>query len=97
MLKARYGKKFQIIENEDESLDVFKTQWYKKIKSKSTPAENMRFYRKLHSMTLSALGERMGNIPYQHISNMEKGIRGISRENAKKLAEIFSVSVEKFI
>jgi transcriptional regulator with XRE-family HTH domain len=57
----------------------------------------MKIYRELHSMTQAELGERLGNLPRQHISNMEKGVRGISKENARKLAAIFKVPVDRFL
>ncbi|MCU0822244.1 MAG: helix-turn-helix domain-containing protein [Spirochaetes bacterium] len=48
-------------------------------------------------MTQAELGKRLGNIPRQNISQMEKGKRGISKENAKRLAKIFDVPVDRFI
>jgi DNA-binding XRE family transcriptional regulator len=61
------------------------------------PGDYMKGYRMSRGMTQIELGEKLGGIPRQHISNMEKGIRKISIELAKKLAEMFEVSVEKFI
>ena len=97
-LKEEYGKKVVIInDNDDEYFDVFKTDWYKKIKDNITPGDNMRIYRENHRLTQEKLGELLGGIPRQHISNMERGIRSISKNNAKNLSMIFKVSVEKFI
>ena len=48
-------------------------------------------------MTLQRVGELLDGMPRQHVSNMEKGIRPISKKVALKLAAIFKVSVEKFI
>ena len=97
-LKEEYGKKVVIInDNDDEYFDVFKTDWYKKIKDNITPGDNMRIYRENHRLTQEKLGELLGGIPRQHISNMERGIRSISKNNAKNLSRIFKVSVEKFI
>jgi plasmid maintenance system antidote protein VapI len=39
----------------------------------------------------------IGDVPKQFISNMENGIRPISKKTALKLAKIFGVSVAKFI
>jgi DNA-binding XRE family transcriptional regulator len=98
VLKKEYGKKFKIIkDNEDEYIDVFKTEWYKKIKAKTIPGDNMRIYRKNHGLTQMELGELLGGIPRQHISNMEKGTRSISKKTAKNLSRIFKISVDKFI
>ena len=88
----------EIIENEDDELeDVFESTWYKNIRAETTPGDNLRIYREIHGMTQEQLGEKLGGIPRQGISNMENGHRAISKKTAKKLAEIFDVSVEKFI
>ena len=51
----------------------------------------------MKKMTQTELGRLLGDIPKQHISNMEKGMRPISLNIANKLSKIFSVSIEKFI
>ena len=35
------------------------------------------------------LGEMLGGIPRQHVSNMKRGIRPVSMKTARKLAKIF--------
>ena len=98
VLKEEYGSAVQLIpDEEDEKLDVFETDWYKGIKGKLTPGKNMRIYRQNLGMTQKELGEMLGGIPCQHISNMERGIRSISKKVALKLSKIFNTSVEKFI
>ena len=97
-LRNEYGKKVKVTpEKDDELVNVFETEWYKKIKKTTTPGDNMRIYRELRGMTQIELGEKLGKVHRQHISNMERGIRAISKKTAKQLAEIFDVSVEKFI
>ena len=97
-LKEEYGSQVRfVVEAEDEKLNVFETDWYKNIKEKLTPGKNLRIYRQNAGLTLQELGQALGNVPRQHVSNMEKGIRPISKKTAMKLAEIFNVSVEKFI
>jgi len=98
VLKEVYGKKVKIIKNKDDELiDVFQTEWYKKINDDSTPGKNMKLYREIHKMTQDELGEKMGGISRQNISHMERGIRSISKSNAKLLAKIFDVPVDRFI
>ena len=98
VLKKEYGKKLHIIdENEEELVNVFETDWYKNIKKTITPGFNLKLYRGMKKMTQEELGKLLGNTPKQHISNMEKGIRPISLNMAKKLSKIFGVSVEKFV
>jgi DNA-binding XRE family transcriptional regulator len=97
-LKEEFGKKVHFInDTDDEYVNVFDTDWYKKIKAEKKPGDNMKIYRKIHKMTQDKLGELLGGIPRQHISNMEHNIRPISKNNAKKLAKLFDVNVERFI
>ena len=98
LLKKEYGKNLQITKsNDDEFIDIFKSEWYKKIKNEITPGINIRVYRMNNKLTQKQLGELLGGIPKQHVSNMENGTRSISIKTAKQLAKIFKVSVEKFI
>ena len=96
-LKAKYGKKLSIEEDPgNESVDIFETNWYKKVKASMKPFDNLRYYREIRQMTQAQLAEKLG-IPRQHVSNMENGKRGISLTMAKNLAKIFNTSVERFI
>ena len=98
LLKKEYGKNVHLIKSEDDELvDVFKTGWYKKIKLQMTPGKNLKVYRMNRGLTQLQLGELLGGIPKQHISNMENGKRAISLKMAKKLSKLFNVSVERFI
>ena len=46
MLKKEYGRKVRLTkEGEDELLDVFQTDWYKRIKKTLTPGTNLKIYR----------------------------------------------------
>ena len=98
VLKEEYGSDVQLIpDEEDEKLDIFGTDWYKNVKENLSPGKNMRMYRQNRSMTQKELGELLEGIPRQHISNMERGMRSISKKVALKLSKIFDTSVEKFI
>jgi DNA-binding XRE family transcriptional regulator len=98
VLKDEYGKNVKISEDKDEELiDVFETEWYKSIKAKTKPGDNMKIYREIHKLTQEKLGELLGGIPRQHVSNMERGTRSISLKTAKQLSKIFKVSPDKFI
>jgi DNA-binding XRE family transcriptional regulator len=98
VLKEVYGKKVKLIkENDDELIDVFETEWYKKINSQMTPGKNMKIYRENKKITQEELGIKLGGISKQNISHMERGIRPISLKNAKLLAKIFNVPVDRFI
>ena len=98
LLKEEYGKNVKVTkEKDDEYVNIFKSDWYKKIKKNIKPGDNLKVYREIHGMTQTELGQKLGGIPRQHVSNMERGIRTISLKNAKKLSKLFKVSVEKFI
>ena len=98
LLKKEYGKNLHLINSDEgEYIDVFKTDWYKKIQSQMTPGKNLKVYRTNKGLTQEQLGELLAGIPKQHISNMENDKRPISLKMAKKLSKTFKVSVEKFI
>lgn len=96
LLKEVYGKKV-ILSDDNEYIDIKETEWYKKAKERITPGKTMAIYRKLHKMTQTELGEKLGGISKQNISHMERDIKSISKKVAKQLAELFKVSIEKFI
>jgi len=98
LLKKEYGNKVRLTQEEDdELLDVFQTDWYKRIRKTLTPGTNLKIYRQNLGLTQEQLGARLGDLPKQFVSNMENGIRPISKKTALKLSKIFKVSVAKFI
>ncbi len=97
VLRSEYGGKLKIYEDGDEPLDIAETDWYKETKMKSTPGEALRIYRENHNLTQTQLGEKIGNIPRQIISNMERGKRAISLAMAKKIAQTFNTRAERFL
>ncbi|MCX5900821.1 MAG: helix-turn-helix transcriptional regulator [Proteobacteria bacterium] len=98
VLKKEYGRKVRIVDDTDTTmLRAVDTDWYKKTKASIQPGENMKLYRELHKMTQAELGEKLGGLPRQHISNMERGMQAISLATAKKLSAFFKVSVERFV
>ena len=98
VLVQEYGEDVQITHDaDDEKVDVFQTEWYRRIKKKLTPGTYMKVFRQNKGMTQADLGKALGGLPRQHISNMENGSRPISKKTALRLAELFDVSVEKFI
>ncbi len=98
LIKKEYGKNVHLTKDKnDEYIDIFETDWFKNINSKMTPGVNLKVYRLNRGLTQLQLGELLGGIPKQHISNMENGKRPISLKMAKTLSKIFKVSVERFI
>ena len=98
LLEEEFGENLQLAEEDDEErVNIFETDWFQDIKTQTTPGDNLKIYRGNHNLTQAKLGEILGGIPRQHISNMERGLRPISIKNARKLAEIFGISPAKFI
>jgi len=98
VLVAEYGKDVQLTrDSEDELVDVFQTDWYKKTKKNMTPGTYMKIFRENRKMTQTELGKMLGGVLRQHISNMENGLRPISKRVALRLSKVFDVSVERFI
>jgi len=96
-LRQRFGE-VEVIENDDDELvEITESNWYRSLKPTMSPGENLRIYRELHGMTQASLVAKLGSFSRQNVSNMENGHRPISKAVAKRLAELFDVSVEKFI
>ena len=99
VLKKEYGKGVRLVEDtesDDELVDVFQTDWYRRTKARLTPGKNLRIYRQNSKMTQVQLGKLIA-LPKQYVSNMENDIRPISKNMAIKLAGIFKTSVARFI
>jgi DNA-binding XRE family transcriptional regulator len=99
VLKKEYGKGVRLVDNpetDDELVDVFQTDWYRRTKARLTPGKSLRIYRQNAKMTQPQLGKLIGQ-PKQYVSNMENDIRPISKNMAIKLAAIFKTSVARFI
>ena len=98
LIQNEYGDSVQIIKDKDDELvDIFETDWYKKTKSKMNPGSYLKIYRENHKLTQAELGNKLGGIPPQHISNMENNRRNISLNTAKKLARFFKVPITRFL
>jgi DNA-binding XRE family transcriptional regulator len=98
VLKEEYGPELSLVENDgDDLVDAFETQWYKGVKEKMTPGTYLRIYRENKDLTQRQLGEVLGGIPRQHISNMEHGRRSISLKMARNLSLLLGAPIEKFI
>lgn len=99
VLRDEYGEKVKLFKDkyDEEKVNIFETPWYKKAKARMSPGKYLKIYREIHGMTQQELGHLLGGIPRQHVSNMERGIRSISVKTAQKLAQVFDVSVEKFL
>lgn len=97
MVKKEFGN-IEIKYDENEQLtDPFNSEWYKKTKKSMTPGDYIKIYRENRSWTQGKLGNKLGGLSRQYISDLENGRRGISKDIAKKLAALFEVPVQRFI
>ncbi|MGA2766071.1 MAG: helix-turn-helix domain-containing protein [Spirochaetia bacterium] len=97
-LKKEYGNKVQLTaEDGDQLVDVFETSWYKRVRKTLRPGRSLKIYRQNLGLTQEQLGAKLGGLPKQFVSNMESGIRPISKKTAIKLGKLFKVSVARFI
>ena len=97
-LEEEYGVSLrQTADDGEEVVNALETDWYKRTMAAMTPGKALRIYRENAGLTQAALGERMGGIPRQHISNMENGKRPIGKENAKRLAAALHVDYQVFL
>ena len=95
-LRRNYKNRL-IIQEDEETVDAFETDWYKKVAKTVTAGFALKTYRENLGMTQSELGAKLGNVSAQHVSDMENDRRAISKQMALKLAKLFHTSVERFI
>ena len=69
------------------NVNVFETAWYQDVRSTMTPGENLKIYRENHGLTQAQLGEMLGGMSRQHISEMERQVRSISLRNDSETGE----------
>ena len=96
-LEQEFGQNVEIVEEDEELVNIFETEWYQEISEATTPGDVLKIYRENVGMTQTELGQQLGGLTRQKISDMEHHRRGISKELAKKLSQIFNVPVERFL
>lgn len=97
-LEEEYGVSLrQTADDGEDVVNALETDWYKRTMAAMTPGKALRIYRENAGLTQAALGERIGGVPRQHISNMENGKRPIGKENAKRLAAALHTDYRVFL
>lgn len=81
--------------------DLKKGNWRALLKTKNDKfgraAKALRSFRYRDDLTQQELADLIGIHYRQHVSEMERGKRSISREMARKLGEVFNVSYKLFL
>ncbi len=96
-LQDNFGSDIKIMDDDEEMIDIFSSDWFKNINNSTTPGEIVKIYRENLNLTQQQLGKKLGKFTRQNISDIELGRRSISKKVAKKLSIFFNVGVERFI
>ena len=96
-LQQQFGQDIEIIEDEEESVNIFETNWYKQISTTLTPGDAIKVYRENHGLTPAELGKKLGDLTAEEIAEMECNKCRIHRKVAKKLSHLFEVPIERFL
>lgn len=95
-LRQAFGNRVHAVDD-DELVDIKETELYRRMSEHMTPGKYLRVYREREGWSQSELGTRLGNLQRQNVSRLERDERGISKDLAKQLAELFDVPVERFL
>ncbi len=91
------NEEIEVIDNEDEEyVDWFETEEHREIAASTTSGDVMRIYRENRGWSQVKLGEELGGVSRQKISDMERGRRTISGDTAIALSRVFGIPVERF-
>ena len=87
--------KFKVIKvdkvDDEEPVEIIKSDWFKEIESKNMPAESLKLLRTTFGYTQQQLADKVG-ITKQQISAMERGREPIGRKMAHRLANALGTS-----
>jgi len=82
--------------NDDELVEVSKSDWYRKAKAEMTPGKNLRTVRELRELNQRELADKLGIKPRQ-ISDMENGRASIGKKMAMKLEKALNMDYRHFL
>jgi DNA-binding XRE family transcriptional regulator len=98
VLQEEYGRKLIVTSMSGERMqDILLAPFYEPDTMEMSPGDYLRRFRLDKDLTQAELGKRLGGIPRQNVSNMEKGRRPIGRKMAGRLSRFFGVPVARFI
>lgn len=84
------------IEENDDSVNVDDWDWFKDKVSSMNAGEFMKAERGLRGWSQKVLAEKLG-VSVPNVSEMERGVRAVSRKMAIRLGKIFGVKPERFL
>jgi len=96
-INKAFKKSVKIYNDEGEELIIAtESQWFKEINEKMTPGKVIQIYRDNFSLSQAELGKKIGK-SIQYISDLENERRNVTVNVAKKIAEIFDISIVRLI
>ena len=84
-LKLLYHDRL-VIDEDEETVDITQTEWYRRKAEEVTPGKRLRIYRENRQFSLGVLSELTG-IAKSNLSQMESGKRPIGKLVAQRLAK----------
>lgn len=90
-----YADSVKVESEDDESVPVEETDWYREISARMTPGDMVKAARGLRGWTQKTLAGKLG-VSVQNVSEMERGVRPVSRKMASKLGEVFGTDPAAF-
>lgn len=96
-LQDNFGNDIKIVDEDEEMINIFSSDWFKNTTNSLTSGEVVKIYRENLKLTQEQLGKQLGKFTRQNISDIELGRRSISKDVAKKLSVFFNISIERFI
>ncbi len=84
-----------VLNTDEELVDVFETDQYKRFKKKSKPGDYVLAYRENLGLSQAELGKKLG-VSRAYICDIEKHRRSVGKDMAKNLAKITGAPVEFF-
>ncbi|MDM8566833.1 helix-turn-helix transcriptional regulator [Candidatus Halobeggiatoa sp. HSG11] len=96
-IQQQFGQNVEIIEDNEELVNIFETDWYKQISPTITSGDVVRIYRENLGLSQMELGQELGNLTEDFIVEIECGERKINQNIAEKLGKFFGIPVDRFI
>lgn len=96
VLRNEFGKSLEV-SDDDTLVDPFEADWFKDTKTQMTPGDYLKIDRENAEITQAELGNKLGAFSRQYVSDLENNRKNISLNVAKKLAELFDRSIERYI
>lgn len=87
----------EIKDDEEEAVNFRETEWFKELDKTRHPGLSVKTYRENRGWTQQELGEQLGGVHRQMISEIERGKREISKKMAIKFSRLFNRPVERFL